>query len=357
MTATPASGRVARLTAVGALELRDEPLPFPAPGSSLVRVTAVGLCGSDIHWFREGSIGDAALVRPLVLGHEVAGTIEGGPRRGQRVAVDPAIPCGSCPSCRRGHGHLCPTVRFAGHGSVDGGLRDYLVWPDEQLHPLPESISDVAGAVLEPLGVAMHALDLSHVQLGAAVAVVGCGPIGLLLLQLLRSRAVDGVLAVEPLEHRRTAAAAAGADLVLAPDDVADDGIPATLLDPPGGPALSAGYPAEGADVVFEVTGSVSAVETALRLARPGGRVVLVGIPEEDRTMFPASLARRKGLTLVLSRRMGAVYPRAVRLVARGLVDLESVVTHRFGLDEVATAFPCAVRREGLKVVVQPPLG
>ena len=108
------------------------------PGHSLVRVTAVGLCGSDLHWFAEGGIGDAVVTSPLVLGHELAGVVERGPRAGTRVAIDPAQPCLTCESCRRGHPNLCPTVRFAGHGGQDGGLRDLMAWPDELLYPLPD---------------------------------------------------------------------------------------------------------------------------------------------------------------------------------------------------------------------------
>jgi L-iditol 2-dehydrogenase len=236
--------QVARLAAVGRLVLQDEPAPVPGPGESLVRVDAVGICGSDLHWFASGGIGDAVLARPLVLGHEVSGTIVQGPREGQRVAVDPAVPCGTCDVCLTGHRNLCPLVRFAGHGSVDGGLRELLAWPDAQLHPLPAGLSAVEGTVLEPLGVALHAVDLAHVRLGSTVTVVGCGPIGLLLVQLARAAGATTVVAVEPLAHRRDAARRSGADVVVDPADVEPDGTSAT------------GLPAGGADVVLEVVGS-----------------------------------------------------------------------------------------------------
>src|SRR2546423_12593551 len=177
--------KVARLHAVGDLRLADEPPPVPGPGESLVRVTAVGICGSDLHWWGEGAIGDAALERPLVLGHEAAGVIDAGPDRGTRVAIDPAITCGVCRPCRDGYHNLCVRIRFAGHGRQDGALREFLTWPSHLLHPLPGSLPDTGGAILEPLGVAVHALDLGHVRLGASVMVVGCGPIGLLLIQIL----------------------------------------------------------------------------------------------------------------------------------------------------------------------------
>ena len=197
--------KVARLHAVGDLRLADEAVPEPGPGMSLVRVSAVGICGSDLHWWGEAGIGDATLSHPLVLGHEAAGVIEDGPRRGERVAIDPAIWCGTCRSCRAGYRNLCTRIRFAGHGSQDGAMREFMTWPSHLLHPLPDSLSDADGAVLEPLGVAIHALDLGHVRLGATVAVAGCGPIGLLLIQVLRAARAHVVAAFCPPPPRRGA--------------------------------------------------------------------------------------------------------------------------------------------------------
>jgi L-iditol 2-dehydrogenase len=327
------TGAVARLHGPGDVRVADEPVPAPGPGESLVRIEAVGLCGSDLHWFEEGGIGDTTLTRPVVPGHEFAGVVEGGPLDGRRVAVDPALPCGRCPQCREGHHNLCPDVVFAGHGTCDGGMREYLSWPTHALHPLPDTIDGVAGAMLEPLGVAIHALDLGHVHLGTEVAVVGCGPIGLLLVQVARAAGALVTLAVDPLAHRRAAAERAGAAPAVAPEDVPPDA---------------------AVDVVFEAAGTDPAVELAMRVARPGARVVLAGIPSEDRTSFPAGLARRRGLTIVMVRRMGDVYPRAIRLVQQGLVDVDGLVTQRYALTDSEDAFATAAARTGLKVVVEP---
>lgn len=326
--------KAARLSERGRILLAEEPIPpVDAVGDTeLLRVTSVGLCGSDLHWFAEGGIGDARLGQPLVLGHEFAAVIEGGPRHGERVAVDPSLPCGRCATCLRGHRHLCPEVVFAGHGAQDGGLREFVRWPGHALHRLPDSVSDDAGALLEPLGVALHACDLAQPRLGSSVAVVGCGPIGLLLIACARAAGATSVLAVEPLEHRRAAALAAGADLAVHPD---------------------AGVAADF-EVVFEVSGAPSALRLAMEAARPAGRVVLVGIPDDDVTTFPASVARRKGLTILVSRRMkDGVYPRGIALVAQGIVDASGLVTDTFPLDEVEAAFTAATARSGLKVVVR----
>jgi L-iditol 2-dehydrogenase len=329
--------RVARLHAVGDIRISEVPVPAPEPGMSLVRVTAVGICGSDLHWWGEAGIGDATLRQPLILGHEAAGVIVEGPRNGERVAIDPAVPCGACRSCRDGHRNLCSHIKFAGHGGHDGVMRDFMAWPSELLHSLPDALTDAEGSLLEPLGVAIHALDLGHVRLGASVAVVGCGPIGLLLTMVLRAAGVGSVAVFDPLPHRLEAAARLGADAVPDPArvtrrDLADEGV----------------------DVAFEMAGTSEAVQLAMAMVRPGGRVVLGGIPSDDRTTFQASVARRKGLTIAMVRRMNEVYPRAINLAAEQRVDLTRLVTHRFPLEKAPEAFAVAAQRIGLKVIIEP---
>ena len=330
--------RAARLHAVGDLRVGEEPEPAAGAGMSLVRVTAVGICGSDLHWWEEGAIGDATLAHPLVLGHEGAGVIAEGPRRGERVAIDPAITCGTCRACRDGYANLCYRIRFAGHGETDGMMRELMAWPTDLLHPLPDTVTDADGALLEPLGVAIHSVDLGHLPFGGTAAVVGCGPIGLLLISVLKTAGASSVLAVEPLAHRREAASRYGADLVAEPGAV-------DLTGP-------------GVDVAFEAAGSRfnsgEAVRLTLESVRPGGRVVLAGIPGDDAIRFQASVARRKGLTIAMVRRMNHVYPRAISLAARGVVDLGALVSRREGLGEVKEAIGGAAHRTGLKVVIEP---
>jgi L-iditol 2-dehydrogenase len=332
--------RVARLHGVGDVRVDEAGRPVPTAGESLVRVTAVGLCGSDLHWFADGGIGDAVLAEPLVLGHEFAGVVEGGPLDGRRVAVDPSDPCGVCEQCLEGNRNLCPTVRFTGHGRTDGGLRELHAWPTALLHPIPDGLSDADGAMLEPLGVALHTVDLAHVKVGDTVVVVGCGPIGLCMVQLARVAGAAVVIGVEPLAHRRAAAAAMGADVAWDPAEAV-----ARIAEITGG---------RGADVVLEIAGTDDAVALAVDVVRPGRRVVLAGIPSHDTTTFPASTARRKGISLVLVRRMKEMYPRTIALVDSGLVDVRSVVSHTFGLADVATAFATGEARTGLKVIVEP---
>jgi L-iditol 2-dehydrogenase len=339
------SVRSARLYAVGDLRVGEEPVPEAGPGMSLVRVAAVGICGSDLHWWDEGAIGDATLAHPLVLGHEGAGVIAAGPRRGERVAIDPAISCGTCRACRDGYRNLCHRITFSGHGETDGMMREVMAWPSALLHPLPDSLSDADGALLEPLGVALHSLDLGHLPLGGTASVTGCGPIGLLLIGALKAAGASSVLAIEPLAHRREAAARYGADLVAAP---------ASFAEPLAGDGLMRELTGSGVDVAFEAAGSDPGIGLAVESVRPGGRVVLAGIPGDDVIRFRASAARRKGLTIAMVRRMNEAYPRAISLAARDVVDLASLVTRRAGLSEAAEAFGDAARRTGLKVIIEP---
>jgi L-iditol 2-dehydrogenase len=332
-----------RLHGARDLRLYDEPIPTSGPGELLLRVTAVGLCGSDLHWFKEQGIGDARLERPLVLGHEFAAVIAEGPRQGERVAVDPSVACRACELCETGHPNLCPHVRFAGYGREDGALRQYMAWPEQVLFPLPDALSDADGAALEALGVAIHSVDLGHVRTGMTVGVFGCGPIGLLTLQMARLAGAAELVATDSLLHRLEAAKRFGATHAIA--------------------AHAGGLEREhvrratrgrGVDVAIEAAGVNDAVETAIDAVRPGGTVVLTGIPTDDRTSFTASAARRKGLTIKVTRRMKHVYPRAIKLVERGLVDVRSVVTHEFALEEYQKAFDTAADWEGLKVVIKP---
>jgi L-iditol 2-dehydrogenase len=316
------------------LRLHEEPDPAPATGEVLVRVTAVGLCGSDRHWLLEGGIGDAELEHPLVLGHEFAGVVAAGRREGEHVAVDPAIPCGACDLCADGLEHLCADVRFAGHGVTDGALRTLLAWPDRLVHRVPGSLTDIEAALAEPLGVALHAFDLGRVRPGAAAGVFGCGPIGLLLVQLLHLVGASPIVATDVLDHRLAAAEAFGA----------------TCVARAGEPTIP-----DALHVAFEAAGDDGAVDDAVAALRPGGRLVLVGIPEGDRTSFRASAARRKGLTQLLSRRMTASdLPRALRLAAEGRVALAPLVGDRFILEEWPHAFAALRERRGLKVVIEP---
>jgi L-iditol 2-dehydrogenase len=317
------------------------PVGEPSEGEVLLRVLAVGLCGSDAHWFREGSIGDALLGDGLVLGHEFSAVIESGPRVGQRVAVDPAIPCMECQQCAAGRPNLCLDLRFAGHG-IDGGLRRHMVWPARCLVPIPDHIDDEQGAMLEPLGVALHAIDLAGDIEGASVGVTGCGPIGLLLIAALRHVGFGQIVVTDPLAHRVEVAVSMGATRAF-------------VIDGEENESAFTGEMGGGLDVVFETAGSDPALHSALTAVRPGGRVVLVGIPDGDRTSYVASLARRKELTLAMCRRMlPGDMVRAAEMAGSGLPGLQGLVSHRYPMSQAGDAFRALIERVGLKVMIIP---
>ena len=318
------------------LRFHDEPVPVPGMGEVILHVKAVGICGSDLHWYQEGNIGDTRLEHPLVLGHEFAAITE----TGERVAVEPSISCDHCEYCLRGDPNLCENLIFAGHGIHDGALRQQMVWPQRCLFPIPDRLSYADGVMLEPLGVAMHAVNLGKLQVGMRVGVFGTGPIGLLIVQLARLRGAKMIIVTDKLSHRLEAARSLGASKAILVETETN-----TI-------EVAAATGGHGLDVAFEVAGENEAVEAAITSVRPGGRVVLAGIPEDDRTSFSASTARRKGLTLVLVRRMKHIYPSAIQLVESGQVDVRSLVTHTFPFEQTTEAFSVAARREGLKVVV-----
>ena len=331
--------RAARLHAIRDLRVEETPGPAAPPdaGWSTVAVRSVGLCGSDLHWYTDGGTGEVTLDRPVVPGHELGGIALDGPLAGRRVAVDPAIPCERCEQCRAGHGNLCPTVLFAGHAGLDGGLQERLVWPTRLLHPLPDVLSDDAGALLEPLGVAVHAVKVAHLRPGDDLLVVGGGPIGVLTVAVALRAGARRVFVSEPLAHRRDTARRFGADGAWSPAAAE-----AEVLDVTQG---------RGVDMVVEMAGADDALTTAVACARPGARVAVGGIPSTPLTAFPAAPARRKGLTFAMVRRMHETYERAIGLATSG-IDLDGLVTRRFDLSEAAAAFDAAAARTGDKTVV-----
>lgn len=331
-----------RLHTVGDLRLHEEPVPTPTQGNALIRVTAVGICGSDLHWFKDGTTGDVEIVNPFILGHEFAGVVESGKIMGRRVAVDPLVPCGNCEFCEEGNPNLCPQQVFAGHYPQDGAMREFMAWPEGNFHILPDSLTDEEGAMLEPLGVAIHTADLGKVKSGMTVGIYGCGPIGLLVVQLVRELGAKRIIASDKLSHRTEAAQHFGAtDVFLYRKGEEYKEI------------LSATNH-RGVDVAFEIAGDNDAVETAIETCKPGGRVILCGISAGDRTSFTSSVARRKGLTLKMVRRMKHTYPRAIQWVESGRIDLRSLISLRFSLEKSLDAFETAKRRDGLKALIKP---
>ncbi len=347
--------RAARL--YGARDVRVDDVPEPAapgPGEVVVEVGSVGVCGSDIHTYLDGRIGDTPVPEPLVLGHEFMGTViaasedarDGGHRPlalGTRVAVDPNIPDINHEQYELGNPNLAVKA-FLGLYPTDGGLQERIRVPARICFPVPDALSGDAAALLEPLGVALHSVDLAHLDLGDAVAVLGCGPIGLLIQRLARLSGARQVLGFDRFPWRVAKArewGASEAHLIEDPRDAI-----AVVEGATGG---------RGVDVAIEAAWADESVAVAAEVTRLGGRLVLAGIPGDDRLALKHSTARRKGLTLRLVRRMKHAYPRALALAASGAVPLDELVSHRYPLQQAAEAFAANARYdEGVcKVMVE----
>lgn len=322
------------------LRLEKIPKPISTPGKVRLKIASVGICGSDIHYYNEGSTNGLQVNIPLVLGHEFSAWIDEGPQKGQLVAVDPALPCGQCEYCLEGNPNFCTELQFAGAENTDGALQEYLVWPETALFPLPTGFTPQEGALLEPLGVAIHAVHLGKVSPGMTVGVFGTGVIGLLTVQMAKIAGASKIFATDRLGHRLEHALNCGAtDIIKADGDEPDRILSATQ--------------GRGLDVVFEAAGDDGkAVETSILSAKRGATAVLIGIPSDDQTIFSASAARRRGLTIKLVRRMKHTYPTSIQLVSQGQVDLKSLITHEFPLTQFQTAFTAAASRKGVKVMI-----
>ena len=331
--ATSRTMKVQRLVGTGRFELVEQEVPEPGPGEVRVAVRAVGLCGSDRHYMHESpyySFGRAG--QPLVLGHEPAGIVEAvgegvrSVRVGDHVAIEPGIPCERCEFCLSGRYNLCPNVRFLGYPGTDGALREYMCHPAEQLVRVPKEFPFRRVAALEPLTIALYATDLARVLPGQTAAVVGCGSIGLMLVSLLRTLGAVEIHAVDPLPYKLEHARSRGATH-LHQANHRDAALP--IREAAGG---------RGADVVFEAAGHMEAPALAVEIAAGGGVVALIGINDEDVIRYPASSARRKGLTILNVRRANLTFERAVRLVESGLIEVDSLITHTYALEETPRA-------------------
>ncbi|WP_412026706.1 zinc-dependent alcohol dehydrogenase [Deinococcus yunweiensis] len=330
------------------IELGQIDRPVPGPDQVLIRVGANSICGSDLHYWHEGKIGSAVVQGAFTPGHEFAGTvIEGsgaahGLPDGTLVAVDPAQPCGHCFWCHEGNHHLCPNMVFVGAPPHPGAMAQYIAVPASTVYPVPADFTAAQAALLEPLGVAMHALDLARLRPGTNLTVLGAGTIGLYVLMLARISGALTLSVIDPLAYRREKALELGATAVY-PD------VPSYL-------AAVRHTPTRGADVVIEATTSPLGPRHATEAARIGGKVILVGIPDGDEFTLTGSHVRRKGLTIKLSRRMGTIYPRAIEYVRSGRIDVTAIVTHTLPLAQVRPAFEMLADYgdHAIKVVLEP---
>lgn len=330
------------LRRAGEVVVDTAPVPEPGPGQVLIEVAAVGVCGSDVHYFDHGRIADFVVTDPLVLGHEASGVIRavgaGVPadRVGQRVALEPQQTCGRCTQCLSGRYNLCPDVEFFATPPVHGAFARYVVLAAHRAHPVPDGLSDEAAALIEPLSVGVWAARKAAIEPGDRVLITGAGPVGLLCADVARARGAAWVAVSDAVAHRLDVARQRGAHQVI---DVTQ-GAPADTLEP--------------VDVIIECSGAAPAVRSAFEVAAPAARIVLVGLGAPNLEL-PVADIQIKELVVTGTFRYANCYPAAIALAASGAVDLDGLVTGRFGLDQVAEALQASKNDpHSLKPVVYP---
>jgi len=340
--------RVAVLTEPGEFEIRERERPEPAADEALVRVREVGICGSDLHYYEHGRIGDSVVREPHVLGHESAGEVEAvgsdvdSLTAGDRVAIEPGLPCRRCAYCKAGEYHLCPDVTFIGSPPVDGAFAEYVAWPADFCHRLPETVSTREGALCEPLSVGIHAARRGEVATGDSVLVTGAGPIGHCVMEAVRAAGGTEVLVSEPVEEKRERALTRGADHVVDPSTE-------SLAE-----AVGEYTEGRGVNVAIEASGARPAIETVPETVRRGGTVVLVGMPTAETVDVDALGAINAEVDVRGSYRYANTYPTAIELLADDVVDVSSMVEFDAPLADVESAFERALDPVTVKGTIHP---
>lgn len=337
----PATQRAAVLHAARDVRIATRPVPTPAADEVLVKVTAVGVCGSDVHFYHDGRLGDWLVEEPLVLGHESGGVIVavGGdvdPNRvGERVSIEPQHPSHTSPETLRGEYNLDPEMRFYAVPGTDGAFQEHVTIQSHFAFAIPDSVSDDAAALMEPLSVAIATARKAAIQPGSRVLIAGAGPIGIVSAQVARAFGATEIIVSDLAEARRASALTFGATRVIDPahDDVASlDGT---------------------VDAFIDASGAAPAVTSGIRAVRPGGRIVLVGMGIDEMPL-PISHIQNNELIVTGVFRYANTWPAAIALVAEGRVDLDRMVTGRFGLDRVTDALESTTDPATIKSIVTP---
>lgn len=339
------SMKAAELVESGAFELRSRDRPQPGASDVLVDVSDVGICGSDVHWYDHGRMGDRIVEEPLVLGHESAGQVVEIGRDvdsvavGDEVAIEPGVPCRRCEYCRGGQYNLCRDVEFMATPGTDGAFREYVAWPADFVHTLPPSVSTREGALCEPLSVGIQAVRRADVDVGDTVLVMGAGPIGTLAMDVAKAAGATNLIAVDIVPAKLDRAADRGADLTI---DARESNVTE---------AVRAEFGA-GVDVAIEATGAPPAIEAALDAPRPDGTVVLVGLaPDETVPVDTFELVRRQ-VDVRGSYRFANTYPAAISLLESGEVDAAGTIDFEMSLNRIGDAFERAKEPDAIKGLI-----
>jgi len=320
------NNRAAVMHGVHDVRMEERPVPEPGPKEVLVEIKAVGVCGSDVHYYEEGRIGTFVVREPLILGHESMGTVAGlGPEStkheiGDRVTLEPGIPDGTCRECRAGRYNLCPNVRFFATPPIDGAFANYVTIHEDFAFTLPDELSDNAGALMEPLSVGIWSCRKAGVRAGDRVLVTGAGPIGLLAMQVALASGATEVTVTDVARERLDLARKTGATRVV---NVAEE------------PLAEAGIEA---DALIECSGNERALDDGIHCLRPAGTAVVVGMGPGETANVPLAYVQTQEIWLTGTFRYANTYPTAISLAGTGRVNLDAIVTGHFGLEETDSA-------------------
>jgi Threonine dehydrogenase and related Zn-dependent dehydrogenases len=337
----PQTMRASVLLAAERLELQERPVPEPAADEVLVRIESVGVCGSDVHFFAEGGLGDWVVTEPLVLGHESGGTIVAvgadvdASRVGQRVSIEPQHPSTTSTETLSGAYNLDPQMRFYAVPGTDGAFTEYTTIQSHFAHQVPDELSDDAAALLEPLSVAVATARKAGFTVGSRVLITGSGPIGIVTAQVARAYGASEIIVTDLDQKRRDQALRFGATRVIDPS-----------AEPVGELGLAV-------DAYVDASGAARAVQSGIREVRAGGRVVLVGMGAPE-IALPIPVIQNRELIVTGVFRYANTWPTAIELVRSGKVDLDSMVTGHFGLADVEAALRSTSDPSTLKSVVHP---
>ncbi|MBR1560417.1 MAG: NAD(P)-dependent alcohol dehydrogenase [Clostridia bacterium] len=342
------SNKTFYMTDIEKIEVGEAPMPVAGPDDVIIKVQSVGVCGSDLHYYRSGSIGDFKVEFPFILGHEAAGIVaEVGENvrtlaPGDRVCMEPGVPCMKCEECLSGHYNLCKDVRFWATPPYDGVLSEYIVHPAAFTFKLPDNMSFTEGALVEPLAIGLHACNQGGVKLGQTVVIMGAGCIGLVSLLAARAYGATQVVVGDVIDKRLEKAAELGA----IPVNTKSEDIVAKVMELTDG---------RGADVCIDCAGFSSTVDNCLSAARPAGTVIIVGLGEDRVNGFNTSVMSTKELTVKSIFRYRNLYPTAINAIADGRINVGAIVSHRFTFDDTINAFATCHRdiRNVVKGVIE----
>ena len=333
MMHTNTTMQAAVLHRAGDFRMEWVPRKEPANGEVEIRLLCNGICGSDVHFYREGRLGPFVVDRPYIPGHECSGIVSSvgsgvtTVREGDRVVAEPGIPCRHCHHCLSGRYNLCTEVRFLSAPPIDGTLAEYVVVPDLWAHPFPDSLEAEVAALAEPFAVGLHAIRRGGVQLGQKVAIVGVGPIGLVTLLCALAAGAGPIIVIDTVPARLDLALRLGAAV----------GINAREADPVA--VVHQVTNGHGADVVLETAGNSGAAALTIEVAGRGSTVVQVGWPEAANISYPLEMVIDKELMVVGSNRYAGTFPAALELLASGKVDAKQLISHRYPFSKTPEAF------------------